>query len=380
MSSDIKNRAKFDFVRYANVWEDADILCKALNIKEGNKILSISSAGDNCFAMLAQGASVVAVDLNPAQIACASLKIEAIKTLDHLTLLKFLGINSAIGEERLKIYDSMRPQLGETTASFWDSRRHILGTGFIHDGKFEKYFQTFRKYLIPLIHNRKILEELFQEKSNEARIDFYQNDWNNYRWKALFKVFFSRFILGKFGRDPEFFKYVEGTVSDRLIKRAEYAFTTLEPHTNPFLRYILQGNFIHKDISQADLDKNSESAQCLPTYLRPNILPKVKANLDRLSFHLGTIEEAANSHSHFNGYNLSDLFEYLSEKDTQNIYQILLDRGAPGARIVYWNMLVPRNCPPALKDRVTELTTLGDDLFKEDKAFFYSKFVIDEIK
>jgi S-adenosylmethionine-diacylglycerol 3-amino-3-carboxypropyl transferase len=186
--------------------------------------------------------------------------------------------------------------------------------------------------------------------------------------------------LGKFGRDPEFFKYVEGTVSDRLIKRAEYAFTTLEPHTNPFLRYILQGNFIHKDISQADLDKNSESAQCLPTYLRPNILPKVKANLDRLSFHLGTIEEAANSHSHFNGYNLSDLFEYLSEKDTQNIYQILLDRGAPGARIVYWNMLVPRNCPPALKDRVTELTTLGDDLFKEDKAFFYSKFVIDEIK
>ena len=70
---------------------------------------------------------------------------------------------------------------------------------------------------------------------------------------------------------------------------------------------------------QADLDKNSGSAKYLPTYLRPNILPKVKANIDRLSFHLGTIEEAANCHSDFNGYNLSDLFEYLSEKDTQNI-------------------------------------------------------------
>ena len=43
----IQNRAAFDLVRYANCWEDADILLEALAVKQGDRCLSIASAGDN---------------------------------------------------------------------------------------------------------------------------------------------------------------------------------------------------------------------------------------------------------------------------------------------------------------------------------------------
>ena len=43
----IEDRAAFDFVRYANCWEDADVLCEALRARPGIRALSIASAGDN---------------------------------------------------------------------------------------------------------------------------------------------------------------------------------------------------------------------------------------------------------------------------------------------------------------------------------------------
>jgi S-adenosylmethionine:diacylglycerol 3-amino-3-carboxypropyl transferase len=41
-------------IRYAQCWEDADVLLEALDIQPGQSCLSIASAGDNTLAMLAK--------------------------------------------------------------------------------------------------------------------------------------------------------------------------------------------------------------------------------------------------------------------------------------------------------------------------------------
>ncbi len=65
--ADIRERAKFDFIRYANCWEDADILRDALCVRPGDSCLSIASSGDNSLSLLADAPRlVVAFDLNPA--------------------------------------------------------------------------------------------------------------------------------------------------------------------------------------------------------------------------------------------------------------------------------------------------------------------------
>jgi S-adenosylmethionine-diacylglycerol 3-amino-3-carboxypropyl transferase len=43
-------------------------------------------------------------------------------------------------------------------------------------------------------------------------------------------------------------------------------------------------------------------------------------------------------------------------------------------------MLVPRHRPPALAERLQPLSALAQQLFAQDRAFFYSAFVAEEIR
>jgi S-adenosylmethionine-diacylglycerol 3-amino-3-carboxypropyl transferase len=70
--------ALFPPIRYAQCWEDADILLQALDVQAGHHCLSIASAGDNTLALLSHGPErVVAIDYNPSQIACLELRVGA---------------------------------------------------------------------------------------------------------------------------------------------------------------------------------------------------------------------------------------------------------------------------------------------------------------
>ena len=94
-------RAEFSYLRYAQCWEDADVLLEALDIQAGDTCIAIASAGDNALSMLSQGpARVVAVDLNPAQIAALQLRIAAYRCLEHTELLLLMGSRAAAGSRR----------------------------------------------------------------------------------------------------------------------------------------------------------------------------------------------------------------------------------------------------------------------------------------
>ena len=354
----------FSFVRYANCWEDAALLVRALRPTPAKCILSIASAGDNALSLLASGAEVVAVDLNPSQLACTELRREAIRTLEQPEFLNFVGITPCT--TRLDLYRAIRPLLNSTTQAFWDVRGEIVKNGFIHAGKFEHYFQLFRKYLIPLIHNQHTVKSLMSVKGLEARRTFYREVWDNHRWRLLFRLFFSKFLMGRLGRDPAFFKQVEGSVASRLLARASYAMSELDNSANPYLCYILTGNY----------------QQALPHYLQPENYTAIRQHLDRLTLRLGSVDEVAAEYgaASFDGFNLSDIFEYLTPEQCEAVYARLLASARPGARFAYWNMLVPRQCPSSLAARVTSLEKEANTLFEEDLAFFYSRFVLEEVR
>jgi S-adenosylmethionine-diacylglycerol 3-amino-3-carboxypropyl transferase len=345
----VEARARFDIIRYANSWEDADLLCDALRPAPGKRMLAIASAGDNALALLGGGAEVVAADLSAAQLALVELKRAAIRALDNETVLGFLGV--AVMHNRTSVYESL--PLPDETRAYWDEHRDWIEAGVIHAGRFENYFRLFRKYVLPLVHSRADVEELLSPRTDRRK--FYREEWNTWRWRLMFRVFFSRFVMGRTGRDPEFFRYVEGSVAERIFKRAEYALTVLPPHANPYLAFIFTGNY--RDV--------------LPRYLRE--LDKVRANLDRLTLVQGSIEEAAQGK--FDGFYLSDIFEYIDPQISAAIFERLVDASNPGARFAYWNLLVPRK---GLSPRVRELREEAEQLFARDMAFFYSAFVLEE--
>ncbi len=359
----IDERADFGIIRYANCWEDADVLCAALQPAPRKRILSIASAGDNSLALLAEGSEVVAADLSAVQLACVELRMAAFRELDYDETLAFLGVREST--ERLQTYRTLRGGLSGVVKDYWDAHGETIAGGVIHVGKFENYFHQFRRRVLPLVHGREKVRELLEEKPAQERREFYDRRWNTWRWRLLFRIFFSRFVMGRLGRDPEFFRYVEGSVADRILERTEYALTVLPTHANPFLQYILTGNY----------------GDALPRYLRREHYDAIRSGLARLTLFQGSIEEAAARYGEggFDGFNLSDVFEYLDEDTCRLIFEKLLDKAKPGARLAYWNMLVPRQRPQSLADHIRPLPEVAEQQFANDLAFFYSRFVVEEV-
>ena len=69
------------------VWEDSHVLRRGLCIKEGDTVLSIAAAGDNCLSLLLDNpAKIVAIDISPAQLALCHLKVNISRLFKFLTL------------------------------------------------------------------------------------------------------------------------------------------------------------------------------------------------------------------------------------------------------------------------------------------------------
>jgi S-adenosylmethionine-diacylglycerol 3-amino-3-carboxypropyl transferase len=359
--TEIDARAKFDFIRYASVWEDADILCEALRPSvPGGRILSIASAGDNVLAMLTlDPAEVVAVDLSEPQLAAVELRLVAFRALDRDALLAFLGITAQM--DRGRTYASLRGALSARARDFWDRRPDAIALGAAHAGKFERFFGIFRRYVLPLVHGRRTVASLLVPRDAAGRERFYETQWDSMRWRFIFRLFFSRFVMGRLGRDPEFFAHVEGSVGDRILARTRHALTALETHSNPYLTYILTGNF---------------AADALPMYLRPEHYATIRERLERVTLLHTAAEQAP---GRFDGFNLSDIFEYMSPAGHVEAYRAVAALARPAARIAYWNLLAPRGVPDALRDRIVPLGELADALHQRDRAWFYGAFHVDEV-
>jgi len=365
-SKPIQQRASFEIIRYASCWEDADILVKALDIKPGSQCLSIASGGDNAFSMLAQGpARVTAVDLSIPQLAVVELKKACFEKLDHDRLLAFLGVYPST--ERPEVYKStIRPLLPEYAQDYFDHNQQYIDQGVIHQGKFERYFHLFRTRMLPLVHRKRAVENLFAPKLIASRQSFFDKKWNTLRWKLMFKIFFSRFTMGRLGRDKEFFKYVDTyMISDRLANRTKHALTALEPDKNPYLKYILTGNY---------------DSQTLPHYLRPENFESIRSNLNRLELVHGSfcdpLQDAAIKYDRFN---LSDIFEYMGDELFADISGQVIKHAPPTSRFAYWNMMVDRKISSIMPDKVKCLDERSKQLFDQDKAFFYKAFFVEEV-
>jgi S-adenosylmethionine-diacylglycerol 3-amino-3-carboxypropyl transferase len=364
LHSEVASRAEFSAIRYAQCWEDADILLDALNIQPGFTCLSIASAGDNVLAMLSRRPGrVLAIDLSLGQIAALELRVAAFRELEYQEMLALIG--SIESEGRKLLYDRCRKHLSKAAREYWDRCPKLIEAGIASAGRFETYLRIFRTRVLPLIQSRHRVEKLLAMKSVPERVRFYETEWNNLRWRVLFRIFFSRLILGRLGRDPEFFRYVEGKVADRILQRTRYAMTELDPSTNPYLCWALTGQY-RQDV--------------LPFALRAENFASIRANLDRLEWRCCSLEEfLQGSPGEFDAFNLSDVFEYISVDSYERLLRLVICAAKPNARLAYWNMLVPRSRPESLAAFLRPLRQLSNSLFARDKAFFYSAFVVEEV-
>ena len=343
-----------EIIRYASCWEDTENLLQAGEIK-GKTCVSIISGGDNTLSLLTKDpAHVVGFDLNPVQINVLKLKMAAFRTLSYGELLGFLGITPC--PNRLALFDIL-PLEDEVRKSFLASPAVII-KGVIHTGKFEHYFQMFRDSIIPLFSTQEQFRQFAMLDNTADQKEFFQRYINTKRFKIVCRMFFGAKSMGKFGRDKSFYRYVsdKSAQGDEIIKRFVFGISHTVNRTNPYLRYICTSNY---------------AAEALPHYLRKENYEKIRRNLDRIEIRQGDLGCIKDVRADF--FNLSDIFEYMSEFDFRRNTEIIKKMARPSAAVVYYNMQNKRY----INDPAFELDEkLSQTLYRHNRSFFYRDFLI----
>ena len=363
-ATEIAAKAGFDTLRYAQLWEDGAILCEAIGRHPGGTLVSIGSAGDNALSLLTlDPAKVIAADLSAAQLAAIRLRLAAWPVLSREELLELMG--SRPSQRRGALLGRVLRECDADTAAFWDALREpVLAYGAGGVGKFERYFRLFRQWCLPLVHSRATVADVFTPRACDERAVFLHRRWNNRRWKLLLALFFSRRAMGALGRDPAFFDHVEGSVPEHIARRIGHCFVENDPRENPFLQWILLGD--HRF--------------ALPHAYQPANHALIRERLGRVELFHGAIEQVAAATTDVAGWNLSDIFEYMSEGGQEACYRAMVTASRPGARLVYWNMMAPRAMPPSFAGQVRPRVDIAAPLAARDRAFFYSAFHVDEVQ
>ena len=363
-ATEIADKAGFDAIRYAQLWEDGAILCEAIGPRPGGTLVSIGSAGDNALSLLTlDPAKVIAADLSNAQLAAIRLRLAAWPVLSHEELLELMG--SRPSKRRSALLDRVLRECDAATAAFWEALREpVIRFGAGGVGKFERYFRLFRQWCLPLVHSRRTALDVFTARTREDRATFLEKRWNNRRWKLLLSLFFSRPAMGALGRDPAFFDHVDGSVPGHIARRIAHCFVQNDPRANPYLQWILLGD--HRF--------------ALPHAYEPANHALIRERIGRVELFHGAIEQVAATEQDVAGWNLSDIFEYMSEGGQEACYRALVMASRPGARLVYWNMMAPRAMPPAFAAQVRPRPDIAAPLAARDRAFFYSAFHVDEVQ
>ena len=352
-------------LRYSQVWEDSRTARSGLALHSGDAIISIGSAGCNVLAMLlSQPRRIVAVDLNPAQVALLELKLAALLTLEHSEFVALLGARDH--SDRLALFDRVRPRLTESARRYWDARVIDIEEGILASGRLERYFRHFQIEQLERADRRPIVRALLRAPDRAMQVRLFQA-LEDTGLQESFGQHFGRESMARGGRHESQLKYVDvPDLGTWFWDRFRYACTELPTRGNFYLEWFLTSRY--RDL------------RCAPWYLRPRHYEAMRALCPRVAVVTGDITQVLRDEPcSFDKANLSDIFEYLSEEETEQALEAVAGGLVRGGRLVYWNLLVTRQRPRSLARRLRPRRSLGERLWMRDRSWFYRAVRVEEV-
>lgn len=291
---------------YAFTWEDARVDERILKLGPDDKVLAITSAGDNILSYLAQSpARVHAVDLNPTQNHLLELKAAAYTALPYEDFWKIFGDGKHPDFAELLI-TKLSPHLSSRAFQYWMKNTHVFqnkkGYGLYDTGGSRHAIRAMR-WVSMLFGIRTAVKQVLESKTlNEQR-----EIWRNKIRPALLSKLVSNLVVAQesflwtaLGVPKNQLAMIENDhANSDLVKGPKpvakntrshaiwhYMVNTLDPvgeethlgGDNPYYYVCLAGQF---------------SRKCHPHYLDPEVHAKLSRPnaLDGLRIHTDELEE-----------------------------------------------------------------------------------------
>jgi S-adenosylmethionine-diacylglycerol 3-amino-3-carboxypropyl transferase len=342
-------------------WEDPAADNKALRIQPGETLITITSGGCNTLGFLLKDpGQIIGIDINGSQNWLMELKMAAIRRLTYKEFLQFLGITS--GGNRLKTYELLKKDLTEEAKIFWDAKKKIIAAGFLARGRFENFVKLAGK-MIRLLQGNKRVKKLLMDKSTEDQKYFYDQVWDNKRMKLLFNTLFNKRILAKRGLDADYFHFDDDSASfaESFYNRHRKVLRDIPIGGNYFIAMYLEGKY--------------NSLTEMPEYLLEENYASIRDRLDRIELVTQDAKHwlAERPADSIDCFALSNICELMSLEDTEYLFQEVFRTGKSGSRICFRNLMIPREVPDNLTEKIIKDEPLSQELLATDRSFVYSK-------
>ena len=345
-------------------WEDPALDRAAFALGPGAAVATVGSGGCNVLTLLLDDPGrVLAFDYNPTQVWVLELKVAAFRRLDHGNLLELFGVRPSSRRAALlaRVADDLSPQARD----YFQSCDWLVEHGLLGGGRYERFVRAFQ-LVLRATHGRRRLEELFLDRDAPGRAAFFEDHWNTWAWRLLFKAFFNKTVLARRGLSADYFAFDDGSRSfaESFANRAAHALRDLSVRDNPFLaRYVL-GRFLDEDH--------------LPEYLQRDHFDLVRARVDRLRVVHADVRDVFDdvAPASFDAICLSNVFELMSESETAQALAKVARALRPGGTVTLRNLMVPRAVPPALAEKLVLDAALSRALHAQDRSFVYSSFLV----
>ncbi|GAA2374724.1 S-adenosylmethionine--diacylglycerol 3-amino-3-carboxypropyl transferase [Catellatospora methionotrophica] len=347
-----------DRLYFAQVREDPELEIAAFAGHGDGPIAVVGSAGCTALSLLAAGATeVVAVDVNRTQNHLVEFKAAAISQLEPATALGLLGGSAMVAAARRSAYAQVRGVLTPGARAYWDAHPQAIASGVLQAGVTERLMRLIARTL-RLVHPRRTGRLLALRTLDEQR-EFYRREWDTVGWRLLFGVLCNRLVLRR-TYDERFFAHVENPSYARHFRQvAEHTLTGLDIDGNYFLQLLLTGGY----------------QQARPPYLAGPV------PVDRLHLVDGTFTGYLRTRpdASMAGFALSNICEWLSPAEVDELFAEIVRTARPGARLVFRNFVGWTEVPPRWRDAVREDRARGEELMRTDRSLCQRRFAICEV-
>jgi S-adenosylmethionine-diacylglycerol 3-amino-3-carboxypropyl transferase len=319
---------------YNTCWEDPRLDRVALELGPNDTVAMITSGGCNALDYALQGPrSIYAIDMNPRQNALLELKLAGIRKLDYETFFELFG-RGKLTKCAALYQSSLRPELSEAARMYWDKKIHFFkGRGicdsFYFHGTSGVFARGMNFYLDRIAKVRPAVNDLLTANSIDEQREIYDRHIAPTFWsKPLLWALGRNSTLSMLGVPPPQILQVErhfGGIAGFIKACVEAVFVKLPIQDNYFWRVYLTGEY---------------TPDCCPEYLKPDNFAALKNGLaERIHLYTGTVEKFLRGHNEpLSRFVLLDHMDWLSTHRVdwlESEWQAIVDRAAPGARILW---------------------------------------------
>jgi S-adenosylmethionine-diacylglycerol 3-amino-3-carboxypropyl transferase len=351
-----------DFLyNYGISQEDVLTEYKALQLKAGDSLLCIASAGEIPLNIAAMAdVKIMAADSSVNQIRLCRIKQAAALVLESIKGASFLGYMSMDESERERIFrNEIILYLLADDREFWIRNLDAIRKGVINSARFEKYIQKVAE-AGQIIIGKKNLKNLFECNSVEEQEEIFNKKICSMLVKGIFRIAFHPWIYRNRGIDPAGLTHCGASnIGEFFFNRfRNFCCNTLSRNN-----YYLQFTFFSKILF----------SEALPEFLQPSTHERFTRNIKNIEFSVNRIEDVIGSadSGKFNKIHISNIGDWQSAEKMNELFGLIRDKTTHGTRAIMRYIHLHHPIPNSLPELEADYP-MGRALELSDRYPFYS--------